>query len=60
MQLEAAAVAAAAEVVTLSRSDADFVARELASPGRSSRPKVWQRTQRAGQAMATIGMKHVQ
>ena len=39
-RLEAAAVAAAAEVITLSQSDVDFVAKELAPAGASMAPKV--------------------
>ena len=39
-RLEAAAVAAAAEVVTLSRADAKFVAEELATSERPVVPKV--------------------
>ena len=40
MGLEAAAVAAAAEVVTLSRADADYVAKELTVDGKRTVPKV--------------------
>ena len=50
-RLEAAAVAATAEVVTLSRADADFIAEELAPPGRSLEPKVLAR-QRAAEAVS--------
>ncbi len=40
MRLEAAAVAAAAEVVTLSRADADYVAKALTVDGKRTIPKV--------------------
>ena len=42
-RLEAAAVAAAAEVVTLSRADAEFVSREMSPDGICVGPKVCSR-----------------
>ena len=55
-RLETAAVAAAAEVVTLSRADAGFVAEKLAPPGRSIAPKVGA-AERAEQAPSEPGLR---